>query len=337
MTDLDLMIVMVAAPQPSERPIRTPPLATMDLVRRLAAQGARTDADPEDVRRAKGKDRWPTAWRRMALRLLWATMAAATAAVVEAWDRIAERKLEEARRRNPELTTKERTATPNKVKKSNMVRPMAKGQPLPRSKAGKPRMEPEDCPHAEDRLQARGGRSGEGSFLWLTCLDCGSRWTRLDSEGRQMMAAPALSIMGPPCPCGKTMTMKTNTQDDSFFWGCPAYPQCTRTLKIKAEDLQKQAVKSEIKSEPAVKSEPGAASSKAPESPMTGWEIPMEEPESMEAETPASQAIDQLVVEMRRRIGAGKPRNQVIEEIMSSVTSAEEALLVAQAAGKVGI
>ena len=289
----------------------------MDLVRRLAAQSAKKDAETADLPKSKVSIRWLAAWRRMALRALWIGVVAMNAAVVEAWERMAERQLEEAKRRNPELTTKAKPTKSKKAEKAT-VKPMAKGAPLTRSKQVKARLEPEDCPHAEDRIQARGGRAGEATFHWLTCLDCGSRWTRVDDQGRQMQPAPSTQISGPTCECGKPRVMRTNPLDDSMFWGCSVYPTCTRTKKIKAEDL------------PDLKAEKDAGA--------TGWEeVPMAEPMEMPAETPESQAVQQLVEEMRRRIFAGKPKAEVIAEIMSQATSSEEALLVAQAAGQVGI
>ena len=51
------------------------------------------------------------------------------------------------------------------------------GQPLPRSTASKTwPCEPSECAHEEDQLRQRGAKNS----FWWTCLNCGSRWERLE-------------------------------------------------------------------------------------------------------------------------------------------------------------
>jgi len=61
------------------------------------------------------------------------------------------------------------------------VAPWQKGKALDkRSTVEKTwKFEPANCPHPEERLSKP--RGGQGGSAWVTCLDCGQRWERVDS------------------------------------------------------------------------------------------------------------------------------------------------------------
>ena len=69
------------------------------------------------------------------------------------------------------------------------------GQPLRRSTACKTwHCEPSDCAHPEDKLRQRGSKN----FYWWTCLDCGSRWARVEWAADAAVNSGAQSSTDPP-------------------------------------------------------------------------------------------------------------------------------------------
>ena len=84
---------------------------------------------------------------------------------------------------------KNKGKTPADQKKTSKVR-RGIGQPLPRPKACKdwPK-EPLQCAHEEDQLRQRGSKDS----YWWTCLQCGSRWQRLEWEPDHEISAGAAS------------------------------------------------------------------------------------------------------------------------------------------------
>ncbi|CAK8990659.1 Integrase catalytic domain-containing protein, partial [Durusdinium trenchii] len=69
------------------------------------------------------------------------------------------------------------------------------GQPLRRSTACKTwHCEPSDCAHPEDQLRQRGSKN----FYWWTCLDCGSRWARVEWAADAAVNSGAQSSTDPP-------------------------------------------------------------------------------------------------------------------------------------------
>ena len=94
---------------------------------------------------------------------------------------------------------KNKGKTPADQKKTSKVR-RGIGQPLPRPKACKdwPK-EPLQCAHEEDQLRQRGSKDS----YWWTCLQCGSRWQRLEWEPDHEISAGAASsgdFVAPPLP-----------------------------------------------------------------------------------------------------------------------------------------
>eukprot|EP00973_Karenia_brevis_P021490 2953886-Karenia_brevis.AAC.1 len=62
-------------------------------------------------------------------------------------------------------------------KKTNRVNTIwGYGSPLNRSDRGPFSKTPDLCPHPWSKMMSRGGRNDS---MWWTCLDCGSRWTRV--------------------------------------------------------------------------------------------------------------------------------------------------------------
>jgi len=176
-------------------------------------------------------------WRRMALQLLVVSQAAQWQTVLTGLDSMSDRRTKELEERLGK-TDDQATTKKNSKKASNLQRvttPMAKGRILPPSKSVKPRIRPEDCPHVADRIVARGGH-----ILWLTCLDCGTRWERLEGEESiQLTKAPLATTKmdqskAPTCRCQRPMVIRQEPDDDrKMFWGCAAYGKITGCRLVK--------------------------------------------------------------------------------------------------------
>ncbi|MDD5626006.1 MAG: topoisomerase DNA-binding C4 zinc finger domain-containing protein [Patescibacteria group bacterium] len=48
------------------------------------------------------------------------------------------------------------------------------------------------------------------------------------------VAKPKPKEEGPICDCGAEMILRHNGKKNSFFWGCPHYPECRNTVPYKS-------------------------------------------------------------------------------------------------------
>ena len=167
-------------------------------------------------------------WRRMALQLMVVSQAAKWQTVLTGMDGMNNRKtkeLEERLGRSDDPAANKKNSKKASAQQQRVTTPMAKGKVLPPSKSVKARLRAEDCPHVPDRVVARGGH-----ILWLTCLDCGTRWERLEGqESIQLVKAPLAvtkmdQSLAPLCRCQRPMVIRKEPDDDrKMFWGCAAY------------------------------------------------------------------------------------------------------------------
>ena len=158
-------------------------------------------------------------FRRLVLRLWWTMAVVVRHSVLEHWQR---RGLQEQRLCGQGSLSSSAAPPPPPVAKS-ATKPKNRrddlvfvGEPLQPSTAcdfPKPRSE---CPHTPARLTARGTKS----FYWWTCLDCGSRWKRVDSsyatDGRHSelsnAAAPVAKMRPQPKSAASTLQMSGHHQ-----------------------------------------------------------------------------------------------------------------------------
>jgi hypothetical protein len=107
----------------------------------------------------------------MALQLLVVSQAAMWQTVLTGVDSMNNRRTKELEERlgRPNDPAAGKKNSKKATQQQRVATPMAKGRVLPPSKSVKPRLRAEGCPHAQDRVMARGGH-----ILWLTCLDCGT-------------------------------------------------------------------------------------------------------------------------------------------------------------------
>ena len=107
------------------------------------------------------------------------------------------------------------------------------GQPLSRSVACKTwHAEPAACAHSDDKLRQRAGR---GHFWW-TCLDCGSRWERLEAQQDRQINAPSSSSHADEA-AGSTVTVINTSSKVAYpkILPAPRYRPDLSDLKLKEE------------------------------------------------------------------------------------------------------
>ena len=127
-------------------------------------------------------------WKRLVIMLGVAENHATTGAVLTYLEqlrkRIAEEKYEEYKRAAGSSRSSDKVFTTNLRKLNRQSQtgnmPMAKGRALPRSTTSRFSLDPEVCSHAEEDLS--NPRGGRGNLKWFTCLKCGSRWERVESN-----------------------------------------------------------------------------------------------------------------------------------------------------------
>ena len=186
---------------------------------------AKTRSDPNSLDQQAQQRRSLLRWRRVTLRSTVVVSATCQQDVLEAFETTRTRQIDEAKQVLVEAgikTIEKKVRVKGEKEPSGAVMPMAKGKALPPSILTKGRILPTDCPRDESRVIARGGLN-----LWMTCLDCGSRWERLPGvEGAQRSSATevdtdyAKKFDAPSCRCDLKMKLRTNSLDDSMFWGC---------------------------------------------------------------------------------------------------------------------
>ena len=136
-------------------------------------------------------------WKRMVMLLGIQMLHASTGALIVVIEEIRERKAKEALelylkavgRAQSRLTV----STGGTVRQTNRVDPakVLKGKTLTRS-SGHFRKMPADCDHPlEECSQPRGTKN----LKWWTCLECGSRWERLDPNQNPASTATSGSAM----------------------------------------------------------------------------------------------------------------------------------------------
>ena len=146
---------------------------------------AQNEDMPDPVPKKKSPpEKLVQAWRRMVLatiRLYLEVMLQSVTDYLTSRNRGTMAKLPKAK--------KDKSLVPAESKKTAKVR-RGIGQPLPRSKACKswPK-EPLDCAHEESQLRQRGSKDS----FWWTCLQCGSRWQRVEWEPDMELNAGAAS------------------------------------------------------------------------------------------------------------------------------------------------
>lgn len=146
---------------------------------------AQNEDMPDPVPKKKSPpEKLMQAWRRMVLatiRLYLEVMLQSVTDYLTSRNRGTMAKLPKAK--------KDKSLVPAESKKTAKVR-RGIGQPLPRSKACKswPK-EPLDCAHEESQLRQRGSKDS----FWWTCLQCGSRWQRVEWEPDMELNAGAAS------------------------------------------------------------------------------------------------------------------------------------------------
>ena len=116
--------------------------------------------------------------------------------------------------------------------KARMIR-RGIGQPLSRSVACKTwHAEPAVCAHSDDKLRQRAGR---GHFWW-TCLDCGSRWERLEAQQDRQINAPSSSSHADEA-AGSTVTVVNTSSKVAYpkILPAPRYRPDLSDLKLKEE------------------------------------------------------------------------------------------------------
>lgn len=185
-------------------------------------------------------------WRRLVLQLLVVSQAARFQEVLTGLDYMNDRKKKQLQDRL-DAAPSDRKKEKGRPTTSRVTTPGAKGKILApsRSATAKARLRPEDCPHAEDRVVPRGGH-----LLWFTCLDCGTRWERLEGDSSiQVATAPALpaedhervTATPPKCRCDLPMVIRCEPQDrTALFWGCANYGRtsgCRLVTKLRPGDL----------------------------------------------------------------------------------------------------
>ncbi|CAK9075796.1 Uncharacterized protein SCF082_LOCUS36656 [Durusdinium trenchii] len=119
-----------------------------------------------------------------------------------------------------------------KAQKARMIR-RGIGQPLSRSVACKTwHAEPAACAHSDDKLRQRAGR---GHFWW-TCLDCGSRWERLEAQQDRQINAPSSSSHADEA-AGSTVTVINTSSKVAYpkILPAPRYRPDLSDLKLKEE------------------------------------------------------------------------------------------------------
>eukprot|EP00435_Cladocopium_sp_Y103_P070861 s172_g36.t1 len=150
------------------------------------------------------------AWRRMVLatiRLYMEIMLQTVTDYLTSRNRGTIAKLPKAKSKDKAVVDQKKTA---KVRRGI-------GQPLPRSKACKdwPK-EPLDCAHEEDQLRQRGSKDS----YWWTCLQCGSRWQRVEWEPDHEVNTASTKIQAKPDHLGRrgngTLNAVSNGSTDAL-------------------------------------------------------------------------------------------------------------------------
>jgi len=139
----------------------------------------KTTMDDDDVDWLMNLPPFALRWKRLILLLRMIHMHALTGAMISYMEDMREFKAKRALESYHKLagSTLPPAAAVKKPYDKNAPKPMAKGKALARSKTSTWRLEPEDCIHRPEQMsQPRGGRGGA---MWVTCLDCGSRWERV--------------------------------------------------------------------------------------------------------------------------------------------------------------
>jgi hypothetical protein len=141
---------------------------------------------------------WALRWARWMNLMLITHMHAVTGQILMAVTQIWDRKAEKAKALYLKLVNKSQVYNmdwqPPPRKKAAPVESWKKGEVMePPSKEVKNPLDRATCPHLESRLS--NARGGQGGSKWVTCLDCGTRWRRIE-----MTAVPVSTSTPEPQP-----------------------------------------------------------------------------------------------------------------------------------------